>query len=118
MRKLLATLFLLPLTLLPGRSQAAIELETVVSGLGAPVAITSAPGDDRLFITEIGGVVGVVENGELSPEPFLDIAIRVGAEAGRGLWSVAFHPDYPAVPWLFAHYVERGTNDSIISRST
>ena len=116
MRTLLASLVLLSLTLLPGRAEAAIELETVVSGLGAPVAVTATPGDDRLFVTVIGGVVQIIENGQLLPEPFLDIAIRVSGEGGRGLWSVAFHPDYPAVPWLFAHYVERDTGDSIISR--
>lgn len=115
MRTLLA-IILFSLTLLPSPAvQAAVELETVVSGLGAPVAVT-ASGDDRLFITEIGGVVRSFSDGALAPEPFLDMAARVSEVGGRGLWSVAFHPDFPAVPWLFAHYVERGTGDSIISR--
>ncbi|MEO1086422.1 MAG: GNAT family N-acetyltransferase, partial [Acidobacteriota bacterium] len=44
------------------------------------------------------------------------MSARVNQGGGRGLWSVAFHPNYPATPYVFAHYVEIGTEDSIIAR--
>ncbi|MEM8995554.1 MAG: sugar dehydrogenase, partial [Acidobacteriota bacterium] len=88
MRTLIAAIVMTCLCLVPD-ARAAVELETVLTGLGAPVALTHA-GDDRLFITEIGGVVRIVVDDQLVAEPFLNISARVNQGGGRGLWSVAF----------------------------
>ena len=52
--------------------------------------------------------IRIVRNGALEPEPFLDIADRVGAGGlEQGLLSVAFHPRFPADDRLFANYTDR-----------
>lgn len=88
-------------------AQDAINLEPVVTGLVAPVAVSHA-GDERLFIVEQRGQIRVVENGSLLPAAFLDIAHRlVPARAGfdeRGLLDVAFHPDFAANGRFFVFY--------------
>jgi glucose/arabinose dehydrogenase len=76
-----------------------IELETVASGLTAPLGVTHA-GDrsGRLFIWEQSGQVRIVEDGVLLPAPFLDISAKLPALNPffdeRGLLGLAFHPDY------------------------
>ena len=100
--------------LVAGPAGAAPALEQVTDALVTPVALTHA-GDPRLFVTELGGTVRIVEDGAVSPDPFLDISDRTGAN-GQGLWSVAFPPDFPERPWVFAHYTHRASGDSVISR--
>jgi len=91
-----------------------VSAEAVASGLGVPLAVTHA-GDARLFVTLLDGRVMIVEDGVLRPRPFLDVRQRLSG-TGLGLYSVAFHPDYAANGFLFAHYTEVGTGDSIVSR--
>jgi glucose/arabinose dehydrogenase len=69
-------------------------LETVVTGLSAPTHLAAPPGDDRLFITEKGGRVRIVEDGQLLATPFLDISATTRTTSEAGLLSIAFHPDY------------------------
>lgn len=82
-----------------------LELETVASGLNSPNFLTHAgDGTDRLFFTEQGGRVRLIENGLLSPTPFLDVSSRLPDDFGfpipgftfdeRGLLGAAFHPDF------------------------
>lgn len=81
-----------------------------VGGLSAPIDIQNA-GDDRLFVVEQSGLIRILREGELSPEPFLDIRDRVDASASeRGLLGLAFHPDYQDNGLLFVNYTgEEGT---------
>lgn len=76
-----------------------IELETVASGLTAPVGVTHAgDGSGRLFIVEQSGQIRILENGVLLTTPFLDISNELPALNAffdeRGLLGLAFHPDY------------------------
>ena len=78
-----------------------IELETVASGLTAPVGLTQAgDGSGRLFIVEQTGQIRIVEDGTLLPTPFLDISgllpVLNSFFDERGLLGVAFHPSYQA----------------------
>lgn len=94
----------LPDPILPG--DIAVELETVASGLTAPVLLTHAgDGTDRLFIVDQPGTIWVLENGELLETPFLDIVDRVHMPGffgsldvndfdERGLLGLAFHPGF------------------------
>ncbi|MHC4487367.1 MAG: hypothetical protein ACYS4T_19575, partial [Planctomycetota bacterium] len=55
-----------------------IELETVASGLTAPVYLTHVgDGTDRLFVVDQPGKIWVIENGQLLNTPFLDATDRV-----------------------------------------
>jgi glucose/arabinose dehydrogenase len=95
-----------------------ITLRTTASGLSHPVYVTHA-GDSRLFIVEQAGRIRVRQsNGSIST--FLDIRTRVGYDGGeRGLFSIAFHPDYrdPA-RWgrqrFYVNYIDRTSSHNIV----
>lgn len=100
------------IVLQPARAE--VALETVATALDAPVAVTHA-GDGRLFISELRGKVLVLEDGEILPQPFLDVTDRV-LGTGHGLLNIAFHPDYAENGFVYAHLAEKGTADSILVR--
>ena len=87
----------LPLALLcAAPAAAAPELEPVAS-FAAPTFVTSPPGDPRLFVTERAGLVRIVgKDGVVKPAPFLDISSLTTTIGERGLFSIAFPPDYTA----------------------
>jgi glucose/arabinose dehydrogenase len=83
-----------------------VELETIATGLTAPVHLTHA-GDDteRLFVVDQPGRILIIENGQLLSTPFLDVSDRVympgffGSQDvndfdERGFLGLAFHPDF------------------------
>ena len=84
------------------RGDIAIALDTVASGLAAPLYGINAPNDSsRLFVLEQKGQVLIVENGTLLPTPALDIQSLVSpplvitsANDERGLLGLAFHPGF------------------------
>ncbi|MHC4477068.1 MAG: PQQ-dependent sugar dehydrogenase [Planctomycetota bacterium] len=86
-----------------------IKLETVATGLTAPVYATHADdGSGRLFIVEQSGQIRIVQNDVLLPTPFLDIADKLPALNTffdeRGLLGLAFHPDYETNGRFFVRY--------------
>lgn len=86
-----------------------IKLETVATGLTAPIYATHAgDGSGRLFIVEQSGQIRIVENDVLLPTPFLDIADKLPALNAffdeRGLLGLAFHPDYSTNGRFFIRY--------------
>jgi glucose/arabinose dehydrogenase len=86
-----------------------IKLETVATGLTAPVYATHAgDGSGRLFIVEQSGQIRIVQNDVLLPTPFLDIADKIPALNPffdeRGLLGLAFHPDYATNGRFFVRY--------------
>jgi glucose/arabinose dehydrogenase len=86
----------------PPRAVALLDLGTDLFRL---TSVTSA-GDDRLFLTQQGGLVHVFANGALGPEPFLDLQGKVSTGGERGLLSLAFHPDYAHNGLFFACYTD------------
>src|SRR5436190_12400486 len=55
-----------------------VTLATVVSGLTAPLELTSpADGTGRLFIVQQTGQILILEDGTILPTPFLDVADRL-----------------------------------------
>jgi glucose/arabinose dehydrogenase len=80
-------------------AQVDIRLEPFVEGVNAPLAMVQPPGDDRFFIIEQWGRVRIADaNGQLQPEPFLDIRNKIVTLwpdfDERGLLGIAFHPDF------------------------
>ena len=83
-----------------------IELELVAEGLTAPLVLAHAHDDSgRLYIADQTGLVWILEEGGILPNPFLDISDRLVTlgffgtmdEADfdeRGLLGLAFHPFY------------------------
>lgn len=81
------------------KSDIAVELQPVASGLASPVLLLTAPDKSgRLFVIDQAGTVRVVEKGALRAEPFLDVRPRLVALIKdfdeRGLLGVAFDPGF------------------------
>src|SRR5580704_8720714 len=91
-------------SLLPGAVQPGtihIGLQSIASGLVAPVFGTSAPGDQNdLFVVDQAGKIDVIHKGVLQPTPFLDLTSTENAVPlnpgydERGLLGLAFSPDF------------------------
>jgi len=87
-----------------------IRLAPVASHLAMPVGIFD-DGTGRLFVIEQIGAIRIIENGQVSPAPFLDIHDEVTQPVGDynecGLLGLAFHPDFKNNHRLFVYYVTR-----------
>jgi glucose/arabinose dehydrogenase len=92
-----------------------LKLTRVATGLDAPDHLASAPGEpDRLYVVEQPGRIRVIENGRLTPQPFLDITSAVQAGGEQGLLSVAFHPDYADNGLFYVDYTDLDGNTRVI----
>jgi glucose/arabinose dehydrogenase len=91
----------------------------VTNGLDAPIGIANAAdGSNRLFILEQPGVIRIVRDGQLLPDPFLDIRDRVGSQGSeQGLLGLAFHPNFAENGAFFVNYTDQG-GDTVIARFT
>jgi glucose/arabinose dehydrogenase len=103
------------LLLAPARARAAIVLAPVTTTAG-PVYVTHA-GDQRLFIVEQGGRIRIFDRaaGVLLVTPFLDIQAKISTGGERGLFSVAFHPDYASNGFFYVDYTNVN-GDTVIER--
>jgi len=93
-----------------------LNLELVADGFDQPVQVVDA-GDNsgRLFVVEQPGRIRVIEDGEVLPEPFLDLSDLVGCCGERGLLGVAFHPDYTDNGDVFVDYTDTN-GDTVVAR--
>jgi glucose/arabinose dehydrogenase len=98
-----------------GQAAAAVVLQPVTS-TDSPVYVTNA-GDSRLFIVEVGGRIRVYDPNTqvLMDPPFLDITTKVSTGGERGLFSVAFHPDYASNGYFYVDYTNVN-GDTVIDR--
>ena len=94
-----------------------LELELVASGLIDPLYLITPPGDDRLFVVEQNGRIRIIQSGHLVAAPFLDIRSKVSYGGERGLFSVAFHPDYASNGYFYVDYTDT-SGDTRIERYT
>lgn len=78
--------------------------EGVVMGLDLPTSFALAP-DGRIFITEKAGRVRVFQDGELLPDPFIDLTTEVNDTADRGLMGIAVDPAWPSRPYVYLAFV-------------
>lgn len=128
-----------PETPAPGVTPAPTETPTPTLGPTAPPFVTSFPdpssfvwtrlpgdfsrpvdiqdpGDGRLLVVEQRGVIRIVQDGIVLPEPFLDLRDRVGAFANeQGLLGLALHPEYASNGRFFVDYTDLN-GDTVISR--
>ncbi len=100
----------------PVASGSALGTELFVAGLLLPVHLASPPLDTRrVFIVEQDGRVQLVKDGVKQSQPFLDISDRTHAVNERGLFSIAFDPNYASNGRFFLSYTENG-GSSILAR--
>ncbi len=89
--------------------------------LGAEATHIGSAGDGtgRLFVVEKVGRVRVIRDGKVQVRPFIDIREHVRVDnAERGLFSVAFPPDYADSGAFYAYYTATGEGDVVIARYT
>ena len=88
----------------------------MADGFDQPVQVVDAgDGSGRLFVVEQAGRIRIVQDGQVLPEPFLDLSDLVSCCGERGLLSVAFHPDYANSGDLFVDYTDRN-GDTVVAR--
>lgn len=98
----------------PGPAAVRLVTDAVVR----PVHVAAPPLDPHvLFIVEQAGRIRMLRDGALLAEPFLDIDPRVSCCGERGLFSVAFHPDYERNGWFYVDYTDNA-GDTVIARYT
>ncbi len=73
----------------------AVDLRLVqIAKLSHALALTTAPGEDALYVAQRSGLIRVIRDGQVEKEPVLDISDRVGFDTpgANGLLSIAFDP--------------------------
>ena len=73
----------------------------VTGGLNSPTAMAVAP-DGRVFVTEQGGAVRVVQDGALLPTPFTNLTVDSSGE--RGLLGIALDPNFATNGLLYVYH--------------
>jgi glucose/arabinose dehydrogenase len=122
MRNVDGLMFLFWVQVIP---ELAAELDIIASGFTSPVVLIYPPADtNRLFVADQIGKIFVIQDGEMLPDPFLDISDKVvplqASYDERGLLGFAFHPDYEHNGRFFVYYsaekIGEGINhESILS---
>ena len=94
---------------------ARLLLEPVAAGLESPVHLAATPSEpERVYLVEQTGRIRVLENGNVRPEPFLDIRDLVVSGGEQGLLSVAFHPEYGENGRLYVDYTNRDGDTRVV----
>jgi glucose/arabinose dehydrogenase len=75
----------------PDLAAVSVKLTQVASGLDSPVAFTTRANDDRFYVVEQGGTVRIIDDGNVLPQPVLEVAVSHGNE--QGLLGLAFSSD-------------------------
>lgn len=91
------------------------EIQNVVTGLDIPWGMAFLP-NGNVLITERGGTLRIVKDGELQEEPIAGVP-EVWANGQGGLLDVTLHPDYEENGWIYMSYSkpgEGGANTAII----
>src|SRR5688572_28469287 len=88
----------------------------VASGLERPVSIDFAP-DGRIFLTEQGGAVRVIKDGQLLAEPF--VTLDVSASGERGALGLELDPDFASNGYVYVfHTATKPAVHNRVSRFT
>src|SRR5262245_62836842 len=74
------------------------------------VGLAFAP-DGRLFVWQKNGVVRIIKNGVLLSTPFVDLSSHVNTFDDRGMWGLAFDPNFASNRFVYVTYTyENGGN--------
>jgi glucose/arabinose dehydrogenase len=118
MRKWVELSVCVALLLASGSAQAAtvLQLQPIATGVPNVTYVTNAgDGSGRLFITLQDGRIVVFDGTQVLPTPFLDIRALVSTGGERGLFSVAFHPNYAINGFFFIDYTDVN-GDTVVAR--
>ena len=99
-------LVLAVIVLVAPSSASAIRLARVAGGFDSPVHVAASPRDGTLHVVEQEGQVYRLGAGGRTL--FLDIRNRVLAGGERGLFSIAFPPNYAQTRLFYVNYTDNG----------
>jgi glucose/arabinose dehydrogenase len=90
-----------------------LTLAPAVKGLNDPTFVAGPPdGSKRLFVLEREGRIRVADaNGQLKPQPFLDVSDDTSTSTEEGLVGLAFDPGFANNGYV---YVARTANDASV----
>ena len=92
---------------LPPAASAGVQL-TRIATVDQPVHVAQPPADPhRLYVSEKRGRVRVIRDGQLLARPFLDVSRSVSTTGERGLFSLAFAPDFARSRLFYVDYSDR-----------
>jgi uncharacterized protein (TIGR03437 family) len=98
------------------QSGPSIQLQTVASGLSAPVLVTNAhDGSNRIFIVEQTGMIKVLQPGSATPTVFLDVTSKRVYGGERGLLGLTFHPQFTANRRFFINYTRASDGATVVA---
>ena len=81
---------------------------TPIATVSQPSHVAQPPGDPRhLYVTEQAGRVRVLRDGQLLPQPLLDLSRSVASAGERGLLSMAFAPDFTESRLFYLDFTNR-----------
>jgi glucose/arabinose dehydrogenase len=89
------------------------SIDVLIKGLDTPWAIDFAP-DGRIFITERGGRIRVLERGHLRPDPWMTLDVAASGEAG--LLGLALDPRFAQNFFLYVTYTYRNVSGKMQNR--
>ena len=92
------------------------SFESVYTGFNFPVAAKFAP-DGRIFVVEKNGVVKVIKNGVVLPDPFITLP-NVNDYNDRGLLDIAFDPDFAVNQHVYIFYTYEDNASDYIGTKT
>ena len=101
--------------LLAANYQPGFVEELVTDQLQQPTSVAVAP-DGRIFISEKGGTIRIIEQGTLLSSPFLSLEVDTYGE--RGISSILLDDDFDNTGYIYVYYNVRGTEFNRISRFT
>lgn len=85
------------------------RIEVIAENLSVPWAIAESD-DGRIFFTERGGTIRIIENGRLNPQPVAIIS-PIFTEAEAGLFGIALDPNFSENGYVYAmHTYSVGNN--------
>src|ERR1700716_51624 len=79
------------------------KVATVAGGLQVPWSMAFLPGG-AMLVTERGGRVRLISNGQLQPQPVLTLSVVSAPGVESGLLGIALHPAYPNPPDVYLYY--------------
>jgi glucose/arabinose dehydrogenase len=79
-----------------------------------PTYVAAPPGDKRLFIVEREGRVVILAGGRAKSSPYLDISDQVSTGSERGLFSIAFAPDYAQSGLAYVSFTDTSGHSRIV----
>jgi len=94
---------------LPAAAVPAGFADTVVARIATPTGMAWTP-DGRMLVTQDGGQLRVVRNGQLQANPAIDLTGRICPEGERGLLSVAVDPNFARNQFVYLFWTHDASN--------